>query len=137
MKITLAHIKEVTIYTAMTFGGLIVDMGTSTAFVYLFGWPLLVAGACGLLTGAVTNYFIHLKVTFKHRQLTASWQGLFRYLQTCLIGAVIRLAALTMLGWLTSLSSLFCIIIATGLSFAANYILSRFYVFRPNLPKNN
>lgn len=130
MAISPAHLKEIVVYTGMTFAGLSVDMGLSILLVYGAGLPLLVSGICGLLAGAVTNYFIHLKVTFKHRALPASWSGLFKYLQTCAVGAIIRVVILAILGWFSNIPSLVSLGIATAFSFAANYILSRFYVFR-------
>ncbi len=134
MKIRLSplspHVREIIIYTAMTFGGLFIDMGLSNLLVYVLHFPLLMAGACGLLAGAITNYFIHLKITFKHRNLSVSWHGLFKYLQTCAVGAAVRLILLTLLGWFSSFPSVISLTIATGLSFVVNYILSRFYVFQ-------
>lgn len=132
MPIKRHHIKEICIYTFLTFGGLLVDLGVSTLLVYLLALPLVLSGAFGLLAGAITNYFIHLNVTFKDRNLKPTWKAFFKYLQTCLIGAGIRLMALTFLSLFSGFSSFTSLIIATSISFTVNYLLSRFYVFRPH-----
>lgn len=131
MRITRAHITEISIYTALTLAGVAIDLGVANALVYLLAWPLIVAGIFGLIAGTITNYFIHLKVTFKNRNLTSSWKSFGKYVQTCLIGASVRLGALAILGF-SLLSPLTCLIIATALSFSVNYALSRFYTFKPS-----
>lgn len=132
MGLNRTHVKELCVYTVLTLGGLVVDLGVANILVYLFAFPLVLSGIFGLLAGTVTNYFIHLKVTFKDRNLTASWKGFWKYLQTCLVGAAVRVAILSVFSLFTSVAPMIALIIATGLSFAVNYILSRFYVFKPH-----
>lgn len=133
MGITRTHVKEILLYTALTLGGLIVDLGMANMLVYLFAIPLVVSGAFGLLVGTITNYFIHLKITFKDHGLPASWTGFAKYLQTCLIGAAVRIGALMIFSLFSAIESITSLIIATGISFSVNYLLSKFYVFRPHL----
>ena len=130
MRINHNHVREVSIYTILTLGGLIVDLGVANFLIYLLSYPLLISGICGLLVGTITNYFIHLKITFKKNQLTASWKGFGKYLQTCLIGAFVRVGCLALFNSFSGTSPLISLIVATGLSFGVNYMLSRFYVFR-------
>lgn len=124
------NIKTVIRYTTPTIAPLIADIGISNLLAYALNLPLLIAGVGGLLATAITNYFFFLKVTFKDRALSASWNSLIKYLKTYLIAIVTRILALTALGWFSGFSSFVSLLIATGLSFGVNYALSRFYVFR-------
>ncbi|OFW87484.1 MAG: hypothetical protein A3J37_07230 [Alphaproteobacteria bacterium RIFCSPHIGHO2_12_FULL_45_9] len=132
MRIGRHHIREICIYTTLTLGGLVVDLGVANLLIYLLACPLVISGICGLLAGTITNYFIHLKITFKKHHLEASWKGFGKYLQTCLVGAAVRIGCLGLFSLFSSLSPQISLIIATGLSFTVNYVLSRFYVFQPH-----
>jgi len=131
MRILQPNYLEILKYGSLTFGGLAIDIATSILLVYFVHFPIIVAGAFGLLMGAAANYFIHLKITFKDRLLATSWKGYFKYLQTCMIGAAFRLFTLGILSLFTNFSSFLSIIIAIGLSFIVNYLLSKYYVFKP------
>ncbi|MBL8641689.1 MAG: GtrA family protein [Alphaproteobacteria bacterium] len=124
------YLKSVSIYIAVTFGALFMDFGVANLFVYVFNFPLVISGAFGLFAGTITNYFIHLHITFKDRLLSASWNGLWKYIKTCLIGAGIRVFILAILAIFSNMASITSLIIATGVSLTINYLLSRFYVFR-------
>lgn len=130
MRLTRDHLKEISVYTVLTLGGMAVDLGLANLLIYFFAVKLVIAGICGLIAGTITNYFIHLHITFKNRNLTPSWKGFGKYAQTCLVGAGVRIAALTLFSHFAEIPPIIALIIATGLSFTVNYILSRFYVFR-------
>jgi putative flippase GtrA len=130
MRIIRSHMREIFIYTAMTLGGLVVDLGVANLFAYLFAWPLVISGIFGLIAGTITNYFIHLNITFKSRNLNHSWKGFWKYVQTCLLGAGVRVGILGLFSLFSNIAPLVALIIATGLSFTVNYLLSRFYVFQ-------
>lgn len=130
MRITSDHIKEICVYTVLTLGGLVVDLGVANLLVYFFAWPLVLSGIFGLIAGTITNYFIHLNITFKKRNLTRSWKGFWKYVQTCLLGAGVRVAILGLFSLFPDIAPLIALIIATGISFTVNYLLSRFFVFQ-------
>jgi len=130
MRITPQHLKELSVYTVLTLGGVLVDLGTANLLVYALSIPLLISGACGLITGTITNYFIHLNITFKTKNIKSSWKFFFKYVQTCLLGAGVRLIILAILGLFSNFPSFYALIIATGASFAVNFILSKFFVFK-------
>lgn len=124
------HIKEIAYYTFLTFGGLIIDFGIANLSAYWLGIPLIIAGAIGLIAGTITNYFIHLNITFRARNIKASWSNFIKYVKTCLAGAATRLILLALFASLTNFSDFFSLLCATGCSFLVNYLLSRFYVFK-------
>ena len=127
---TRADAKEIVIYTIFTLCGLAVDFGLANLLVYFASLPLIVAGTCGLIAGTITNYFVHLKVTFRHKALSVSWTGFWKYVQTCLAGAAVRIVVLAVCSLFPSLAPFYALVIATGLSFITNYLLARFYAFR-------
>jgi len=117
-------------YATMNSVGLLIDIIVSMVFVYVFHFSLLIAGFFGLLTVSVTNYIFHTKITFKKHNLPLSWKGQFRYMQSCAVGAIVRLALLAVLNFLSIFPEYLSIFIAIGASFTINYLLSKLYVFK-------
>lgn len=127
------YAKDLLLYTGLTLGGLLVDLTVANTLIYLFSFHVMVGGAFGLLAGAITNYFIHITITFRHRFLSPSWKNFFKYLQTCLFGAGCRLFLLALFAAFSDLPSYLSLILATGLSFLVNYLLAKFYVFKDQI----
>ncbi len=132
MPLNTTHVREILLYTILTLGGVIIDLGVANFLVYMMQCPLVLAGIFGLLAGTITNYFIHTNITFKNQNLAVSWRGFWKYVQTCLIGAGVRVGALALFNFFSSITPIISLVIATGLSFSVNYLLSRYYVFRPH-----
>lgn len=120
---------EVLKYAALNSVGLLIDIIVSMSLVYLFHLSLVIAGFFGLLTVSVTNYFFHLKVTFRSLNLKPSWKGQFKYMQSCAAGAIARLLTLGFFSLFPLFPEYISILIAIGVSFIVNYLLSKHYVF--------
>lgn len=133
MKMNLFHIvppRKIAHYFFFAFGGLLLDITVSNILVYGAGFPLILAGLCGLLAAALAAYFTTLTITFREKGLVASWISFYKYLQTFFVGIGVRMLSLALLGWLTSLPSFLSFLLAIGLSMGVMRLLSRFYVFR-------
>jgi putative flippase GtrA len=130
MRLNKQLIREFTAYTSVTAIGMALDLGVAFMLINLFSVSAVAAGTAGLIIGTIVNYLAHTKVTFAQEHLKPSWLGLFKYAQTCAVGAITRIAVLFILTALSSLNENLVLIIAVGASFSVNYLLSRHYVFR-------
>lgn len=108
--------------------GLCVDLGTAWALRSLTTIPLTLAAFLGFVAGAIFNYLLHERWTFGTKAASAKRGSL--YLLALLVTLATRLGAVALLEP-SGLPDLGVLILATGVSFIVNYVLSRFLVFRP------
>lgn len=115
--------------------GLVVDLSIAWALAALAGVPLPLAALAGFLCAAAFNYLLHEVWTFGGGGSPSAGRGALYLLVLGLtlgvrVGSVAALEMLRDLllpgaGW-----RLPVLVLATGLSFATNYLLSRTLVFR-------
>lgn len=106
--------------------GLAVDLGTAWLLRPLMALPL--AAFFGFCVGAAFNYLLHERWTFGTRAASARRGSLYLLALLATLGT--RVASVALLER-TGLPDLAVLILATGVSFVVNYLLSRFLVFRP------
>lgn len=114
--------------------GLGLDLSVAWALATWLGVPLPAAAFCGFCAGAVLNYGLHEAWTFasKDRRPSVKRGGL--YLLTLGATAAVRVATVAVLEatlFPAGGQALVVLVAATGLSFATNYLLSKYVVFRP------
>ncbi len=110
------------------------DFITATLLYYIFDWSVTLCGMLGFVTGTLTAYFIHLRVTFVERNLGFSWRALYRFLNSSILAAIIRVVSLALLEWLTSFYGFIILLLSISISSLTRYLLAHFYVFRKNPP---
>lgn len=120
-------------FTGVGVLGLAVDLGAAWVLTTQGGVPLLLAAGLGFVLGATVNYVAHELWTFAEAGRTLSLARWASYLLGMGAILVVRLVALAGLGAMVGSragSDLALLLGATALSFVANYLLSRFVVFR-------
>ncbi|MEO9781908.1 MAG: GtrA family protein [Sedimentitalea sp.] len=110
--------------------GLSVDLGVAWVLAQVWAVPLPIAATVGFLCGAVLNYGMHELWTFQDRSGRLSLKRLFAYLLSLWFVLAVRLGGIAVLGWLLPDYTFLILIAATGLSFCANYIVSKSLIFR-------
>jgi len=108
--------------------GLCVDLGTAWTLRTAFGLNLPLAAFLGFCAGAAFNYLLHERWTFGTRAASARRGSL--YLLALLATVATRVGAVALLER-SALPDIAVLILATGVSFVVNYLLSRHLVFRP------
>ncbi|GAB5467480.1 MAG: hypothetical protein Kilf2KO_05100 [Rhodospirillales bacterium] len=119
-------------FLAVSIVGLVVDLGTAL-FLRSLGVNLFVAASLGFAVAVFVNFHLHGRWTFAGRTDTSA-RRLIKFYVTSLITILVRLAALKLL-MLMSLPVLFyrdaeLLVLATGVSLVANFLLSKYLVFR-------
>ena len=119
-------------FGAVAVAGLTLDLATAWCLATFAGVPLPFAAAGGICAGAVLNYWLHERWTFGRGEVSAKRGSLYTLvLLTTLVsrvGSVALLQATLLPGPRHRLPVL---VIATGISFVINYLMSRYVVFRP------
>ena len=107
--------------------GLGVDLGTALALRTALHVPTVLAAAAGFCCGLLVNYMSFEYWVFGRGQ--PSWTGLARLFAAAQTALVLRLAAVWLLG-LAGLPVAAVLVLATGVSFVANFFLSRLAIAR-------
>lgn len=110
--------------------GLVVDIGVAWGLVQLWALPILVAATVGFLCGALLNYVLHELWTFQDSSKRLSLARLMAYLLGLWFVLGVRMAGVAVLSILLPGQSLLILVAATGLSFCANYLVSKSLIFR-------
>jgi putative flippase GtrA len=122
-------------FLAVSVLGLVLDLGLAWLLAVKVGLALSAAAAIGFLAAAVFNYLMHEIWTFRTGvvQVSARRGGL--YALALGVTLVVRVGTVALLErmWLVEGREFAVLLAATGLSFLANYMLSRNVVFRPPL----
>ena len=108
--------------------GLCVDLATAWTLRTAFDLGLPLAAFLGFCAGAAFNYLLHERWTFGTRAASARRGSL--YLLALLATVATRVGAVALLER-SALPDIAVLILATGVSFVVNYLLSRHLVFRP------
>lgn len=114
--------------------GLGLDLSVAWALATFAGVPLPAAAFCGFAAGAVLNYGLHEVWTFasKDRKPSAKRGGLYLLTLGAVVGVrVATVAALEATLFPAKDQALIVLVLATGVSFVVNYLLSKYVVFRP------
>ena len=119
-------------YLVVTIAGYAIDFGISIATFKLFGLPLTVAAAIGFFVAATANYASHEIWTFSRVRDTNYHLRLTKYIAVSLVTLAVRTSFIFVVepfAW-SDLSRVALLMAAAGLSLIANYLLSRFFVFK-------
>ena len=93
--------------------------------------PPVLASACGFVLGSIINYCGHNIVSYDHTsRSTIPVRGYVKYFLAVVSSLAVRLAVVAGLGSVTTLPFWFILLVAIGVSFAANYAISTLWVFR-------
>lgn len=109
---------------------ILTDYILSNILYYTFDWSLTLCGMIGFAAGSLVAYFIHLNVTFATRNLSFTWKSLYRFFKTSIAAAILRVIALFVLDWFTTLYGFVTLLLSILISSAVRFLLSSFYVFR-------
>ncbi len=125
-------------FLAVALAGLIVDISLAWGLSTLFGVNLLLAAATGFASGATFNYLLHEFWTFRRAERRLSLTRMLRYGGALGTTLATRLAVVYALSQVLTMaqSDLIILLLATILSFAVNYLVSKLFVFRPAGPPN-
>ncbi|QTL03815.1 GtrA family protein [Aquabacter sp. L1I39] len=113
-------------------GGLFLDLGIAWSLANLAGVPLEVAAVAGFFSGALFNYVLHEFWTFRSPNSRVSGRRVTLYfvMMVAVLGIRVGVVALLSHPLHGPLGSLLALVCASGVSFVANYLLSRFVVYR-------
>lgn len=119
-------------FATVIVAGLAVDLGTGWSLANLADVPLVYAAGIGFFTGALFNYVLHEYWTFRAPESRLSLRRAVLYLAMMCVTLGARLSVVFLLAPQATgrLGSLAVLIAAAGVSFIANYLLSRFVVYR-------
>ncbi|MGR3762378.1 GtrA family protein (plasmid) [Roseobacteraceae bacterium NS-SX3] len=118
----------------VSLAGLGLDLVLATALAAALGWPLWLCAATGFSAATVFNYLVNLRWTFRGTGAHGSLAGLGGYFLVVGVSLGIRVAAVAALERLLPAPlqiAPLILLLAAGLSFAANFVLARGLVFRP------
>ncbi|MCG6206878.1 GtrA family protein [Rhodopseudomonas sp. HC1] len=113
--------------------GLGFDLSTAWALAVFAGIPLAGAASVGVLVGAIVNYLLHETWTFRSNGGRLSGRRWLLYMATLAVTLLVRAGVIAVLQLfvLTGAGHEFTTLsIAIGTSFAVNYLLSKYLVFR-------
>ncbi|MDP2258242.1 MAG: GtrA family protein [Caulobacter sp.] len=113
--------------------GLCVDLAVAWSLASLLPVPLPIAALGGFLAGAALNYGLHEVWTFasRDRRPSVGRGGLYLLALGITLGVrVASVAALETFVFPAPEQALAALVMATGLSFVVNYLLSKYVVFR-------
>lgn len=132
MRLTAFARRGLARFTLVIVGGLAIDLSVAFLLAELAQLPLTVSATIGFLAGALFNYILHELWTFKAASATVSPVRAALYLVSSFITLCVRLATISIFEPFVTgaLSRLAILVAATGVSFIANFLLSRFVIFR-------
>jgi len=120
-------------FAVVTVAGLAIDLAVAWWLAAAFGVPLTLAAGAGFAAGAAFNYVLHERWTFAEPGREASVRRGSLYLASLVPVVLVRLAVVEILQRIAAFDAVPDIWIlgaAAGISFATNYLLARFVVFR-------
>lgn len=124
-------------FFAVAFSGVALDLAVAFALAHYLGVPLWAAAVCGFALAALANYAAHEYWTFRSHASRLSWLRAAQYIATSAATLVTRLAVILLLTrWLPADSSLLILVLAAGVSFFVNFLLSKFLIFSQRLDRN-
>ncbi len=125
---------EFTRFFFVSFVGVVVDFCIAYAITYFFASPLWVGATIGFFVAAAGNYALHEVWTFQSEERKISSRRAMHYIIMCSIVLISRLMAIEWLSsWMPYDRLLFIFVIATGISFFVNFLISKFVIFYTNV----
>ncbi len=117
-------------FTAVAVLGVTLDIAIAYSLAQFFAVPLWAAAAIGFFAAAIANYTAHELWTFRSKTSKFSLKRASQYILASAATLTVRLSVIVMLGqWLGADYNLLVLVVATGVSFTLNFILSKFFVF--------
>lgn len=112
--------------------GLVVDLSVGVVLTSFVGVPLVASAAIGFFAGALFNYVVHEKWTFGTPRDRLSVMRATLYLGATLLTLAVRMLVAFLLTTFATgaVSNLTVLFLSACASFFANYLLSRFVVYR-------
>lgn len=114
-------------------GGLVIDLAIAWSAAHFLGLPLWAAAGLGFVVAAALNYVLHELWTFREGEQELSAGRATRYGVALAATLAVRVATVALLAGLFGQGYALPILVAgAGVSFCANYLLSKYFVFRPH-----
>lgn len=127
--------REFLRFATVAVSGLAVDISLAWGLSAVVGVNLVLAAAAGFVAGAAFNYLLHEFWTFQRTERRLSVARMVRY--SAALGATLatRLAVVYALSQILNAkqSELAILLLATIVSFAINYLASKYFVFKSTL----
>lgn len=123
-------------FATVSVAGLAVDISLAWGLAAVVRVNLMLSAAAGFAAGAAFNYLVHEFWTFRRAERRLSLARMLRYGGALGATLATRLAVVYALSQIlnTAQSDLIILLLATVLSFAVNYLVSKLFVFRPADP---
>ena len=123
-------------FATVAVAGLAVDISLAWGLAAVVGVNLVLSAAAGFAAGAAFSYLLHEFWTFRQAERQLSLARMVRYGGALGATLATRLAVVYALPQIlnTVQDDLTILLLATTLSFAVNYLVSKFFAFRPANP---
>lgn len=120
-------------FLAVAVLGLIIDLAVAWSAARFLGMPLWLAAALGFVVAASLNYVLHELWTFRDGPQKLSTGRSARYAIALAATLGVRVAVVALLALMFGNAYALPVLVAgAGASFCVNYVLSKYFVFRPN-----
>lgn len=120
-------------FLAVAVIGLIIDLAVAWSAARFLGVPLWLAAGIGFVVAAALNYVLHELWTFRDGMQKLSAGRGARYAIALAVTLGVRIAVVALLVVIFGSAYTLPVLVAgAGVSFCVNYVLSKFFVFRPN-----
>jgi len=124
---------EATRYFAVALAGLALDLAVAWGAARLMGLPLWLAATAGFAVAAALNYALHELWTFRDGARQISAGRALRYATGLAVTLAARVAAVAVLAALLGDDRVLTIlVVAAGVSFGVNFLISKHFVFQPD-----
>lgn len=118
-------------FTAVAVIGVIIDFAIAFALTRIAAVPLWLAAVIAFFIAALGNYAAHELWTFRTATTQFSSRRAIQFVLASVCTLLIRLTVIALLGlWFESAYNLLVLVIAIGISFSSNFVISKFLVFR-------
>lgn len=117
--------------------GLILDFAVAWSAAHFLNLPLWFAAGLGFLVAAGVNYVFHELWTFRNATRQLSSARALRYTLALFAVLVTRIATVAALSAVVGTDwPLPILIVGAGVSFVVNYLISKYFIFRSELPES-
>lgn len=128
---------EMARFLAVVVIGLVVDVTVAWCVSYFLGIPLWFAAAAGFVVAAALNYLLHEVWTFRIGMHRPTAGRMARYGIALCATLATRVATVAVLAQIFGNDYALPVLIAgASVSFCVNYLMSKFFVFRPRAKFN-
>ena len=121
--------KELLLYTAVSAFAWLVDVAILFFAAMQLGLPHYLSAAIGYTVGLLVHYLLSVRYVFVYRRMAGQWRTeVLIYVLTGLLGIVLS-ALIVHVGSLLNLPLIVSKIIATGITFAAVFVVRKVALF--------